>query len=94
MDDTSFGVGLPITREDMAVILCRAMEKKTELKAGTTKFSDNDEIAPYALPCVQKLTKAGIIGGMGDGSFAPKNNATRAQAAAMLYHVLTYKEGK
>lgn len=94
VDDTSFGVGLPITREDMAVILCRAMEKKTELKAGTTKFSDNDEIAPYALPCVQKLTKAGIIGGMGDGSFAPKNNATRAQAAAMLYHVLTYKEGK
>ena len=52
----------------------------------------------FSLVCCEfgseKLTKAGIIGGMGDGSFAPKNNATRAQAAAMLYHVLTYKEGK
>jgi len=34
------------------------------------------------------LEKQGIINGMGDGTFAPANNATRAQSAKVIYSMM------
>jgi hypothetical protein len=38
---------------------------------------------------MEDVVKAGILSGMHDGTLAPKAEATRAQAAAMIYKLLT-----
>lgn len=75
-----------ITREDMAVILYRLIAKNNT--AASKSFADNDEISAYALDAVYALCEMGVIKGIGDNMFAPKQNATRAQAAQMIYNIL------
>ena len=50
-----------------------------------SSFTDADQISEYAQDAVYTLANAGIINGMGDGTFAPKANATRAQASVIIY---------
>ena len=38
----------------------------------------------YALPAVQTLQRAGVISGMPDGSFRPREHMTREQACVVL----------
>jgi len=87
--NNEFGVGLNITRQDMAVMIYNALKYKnsvlTDEKDG---FSDSEKIADYAKTAVRYLAGAGIINGMGDGSFAPDNNATRAEAAVLIYKMM------
>ena len=81
----SFGTGDLITREDMAVMALRALNAKGEsLNFESDEFSDDGAISDYAKTAVYSLKNAGIINGMGDGSFAPKFNSTRAQAAKII----------
>ena len=92
VSETKFGKGLNITREDMAVILNRAIGKESEFKnTDTSKFNDYNEISAYAKDSVLLLSEMGIINGFGDGSFMPKGTATRAQAAQMIYNYLISK---
>lgn len=72
-----------ITREDIAVIIYRAY--KIESTYEKLDFSDSSDISSYAKSAVSYLSGAGIINGVGDNIFAPKANATRAQAAKMIY---------
>lgn len=76
-----------ITREDMVTILYRAM--KITATNVTPNFSDADKISSYAKTAVAYFGSKGIVNGMGDGSFAPKAGATRAQAAKILYNIIT-----
>ncbi|MBP3361107.1 MAG: S-layer homology domain-containing protein [Clostridia bacterium] len=77
-----FGVGQPLTRQDAAVMVNRILGY--ESKAGETLFTDNDIISDYAKGAIFNLNQKGIINGYGDGSFAPINNLSRAEAAVML----------
>ena len=45
---------------------------------------DADSISGYAVDSVQYCVDKGIINGYDDGRFAPKDNATRAQIAAVI----------
>lgn len=74
-----------ITREDMAVILYRALGKKAESELA---FADSDSISGYAREGVACLAEMKIINGVGDNMFAPKANATRAQASQIIYNLL------
>ena len=49
-----------------------------------TGFVDADQIGGYAEDAMLWATKAGIIGGKGNGQLDPKGYATRAEVAAML----------
>ena len=82
-----FGVGKKITREDAAVMIYRIV-KATQ--AEVSAFDDDASISSYAKDAVYGLSNAGVINGMGDGSFAPKANLTRAQAAKIIYTALKY----
>lgn len=75
-----------ITREEMASMVSKAAAyKKVEIKdAKELAFTDNGDIASWAAEDVKNAVALGIISGMDDGSFQPKANATRAQAATML----------
>lgn len=51
-------------------------------------FTDDGEISGYARSAVYLMRQAGVISGHDDGSFAPLQNASRAQAAKMLCGLL------
>lgn len=95
--DTYFGADDNITRQDAAVILQRALKaagKEIENKAESKDFADGTEISDYAKEAVAALSGAGILNGDDYGSFNPKNNCTRAQAAVMVSNVLEQLEAK
>ena len=76
-----------ITRQDAALILYRLISSVKSLD-GNSEFADSSDIADYAKNAVSALASANIISGMGNGSFAPTQNLTRAQAAKLLNGVL------
>lgn len=81
-----FGSGANVTRQDMAVIIHNAMAKKEiNLETQELAFSDKDLISDYAKHAVSALTKAGLISGLDDNTFNPAGDATRAEAAKMIY---------
>ena len=86
VNETEFGTGLNLTRQDMAV-LCYRASGKVEAKRDRIVFEDNAEIADYAEEAVYELYAAGVINGMGDNKFCPEAVATRVQAAVMIYNL-------
>jgi len=87
ISSTEFAPNADISRQDMAVMLDRYAQQ-SGIVLGTDNaavtFTDEADIAAYALPAVQALQRAGVINGMPDGSFCPRGSATREQACAML----------
>ena len=51
-------------------------------------YNDALEISEYAISAMQWACGEAIITGMGNGSLAPKDTATRAQVAAILCRFL------
>ena len=91
-----FGVGDYITREDLAVICYRALQKAEKLPEAASEapqFADEKSISSYAQDAVSALTGMGVISGMEDGSFAPQGLATRAQAAKIVWETLKMARG-
>ncbi len=84
--DGSFGVNDYISRQDMAVIVERALiAYGFEFSGESVEFNDNGLIAEYAENAVGNLAGMGIITGMPNGTFEPLSNVTRAQAACVIY---------
>jgi endo-1,4-beta-xylanase len=91
LTDGNFGINDQISRQDMAAMVYRAIQKiGIPLNAENDKvaFNDHAAIAEYAKEAVTSLQLAGIINGMGNGSFAPNDTASRAQAAVIIYQLL------
>ncbi len=80
-EDGSFGADAYITREQMAVIMAKALGLT---EAGQISFADADDISPWARDSVAKVFAAGIMTGREDDRFAPGENAARAEMAVML----------
>ncbi len=79
-----------ITRQEMAVIIVNAYSylEKAGANGGIDSFTDKAEIADWAKAAVDTASSVGLISGMGDGTFAPNANATRAQAASIVRRLL------
>ena len=85
-DEKTFGPNDNVTREQMAAILTRfakLMKLDTSAK-GDISFTDSEAISDYAVDSVRYCVDKGIITGYEDGRFAPQDNATRAQIAAVI----------
>lgn len=92
--ENTFGSGMPITREDMAVMIERASKiAGIELRAVEEKidFEDEQNIAEYAKTSVEKVQMAGIINGYEDLTFKPQKTATRAESAVVIYKFTNIK---
>lgn len=87
--NTEFAPDDNITREQMAAIIYRYLAFKGHDVSvqGKPSFTDTGEISEYALDAVMWLNDRKIILGEDNGGFAPKNNATRAQAAAIFERI-------
>ncbi|UKS26050.1 choice-of-anchor I family protein [Paenibacillus sp. HWE-109] len=82
-----FAPGASITREQMATMITRfAASMKVTLQATVqaTEFADKASIPAYALEAAKALQQAGIISGKSGNLFAPKETASRQEAAKML----------
>lgn len=77
------------TREQFAQLIVQLITVATgkEMEAAPADtFQDTDSEA------VRKAYQAGIINGMGDGTFAPKQTMTREQMATMIHRAISYIE--
>ena len=91
ISENKFGVGLEITREDLAKIVYGAMTAMGEtFEEGNADFADMSSVSDYAADSVKALSKAGIFTGYEDNTFRPKAKVTRAMAAQVIYRVLNY----
>ena len=90
-ENNMFSGSALITREDAAVIAYRAMGDKLSANTSEIKFSDGNEISDYASEAVSAMSGCGIINGDGSGRFVPKGNATRAEAAKIIYELIKTK---
>ncbi|MDD6763520.1 MAG: S-layer homology domain-containing protein [Clostridiales bacterium] len=90
ISDTEFGVGANVTRQDMAVILKRTADYKkltSEINTDLPELKDIDSTSVYAIDAVKAMLSSGIMNGSGDKLY-PANNATRAEAAVMMYRFI------
>ena len=77
-----FGTDDPVTREQMTSIFWRYAGSPSV--TGTTNAADASAIASYAVPAVAWAGSTGIVANLAGNTFAPRENATRAQVAAAL----------
>ena len=83
----SFEPDRPVTREEMAVIMQRyagKLEYTLPKEREAEIFTDNATITSDMKDAVQAMQQAGVMNGKGGRLFAPKDTATRAEAAAVL----------
>ncbi len=88
--DDSFAPDVEITREDMAVIAVKAYEYKSKkvLSEKASDFSDANSISTDKASYINKAVNGGILKGMGDGTFSPKANTTRAQGVTVILRLM------
>jgi len=93
--DGSFGIGETLTRQDMAVLSARCADIagfKLPSEA-SVEFTDETQFSDYAKESIYTLASAGIINGMGNGTFSAKTSCTRAMAAKVCYELLKLSKG-
>lgn len=93
-ENGNFGVGQRISRQDMAVMVFRAIEStegESLVSGVNVTFADQTEISDYAVDAVKWMRQEELLSGMGDNRFAPLENASRAQAAKLIDSLLQWK---
>ncbi len=90
LGDGTFGGNQFITRQDMAVIMHRAMKAigKTLPEASGNLFADDAAIAGYAREAAYVLRAANVFNGDENNNMDPLNLANRAEAAKVIYSVV------
>ncbi|TLS54059.1 hypothetical protein FE782_01545 [Paenibacillus antri] len=93
-EDGTFRPNAPVTREQMAVLLDRAMAfafgdaSPTTSSISAARFKDAEDISGWAGASIARLVEAEVLQGGPDALFLPQATATRAQCAAALRRML------
>lgn len=77
-----------VTREEAAVIMCRAFYSEADGNVDTLSFKDNDSISSWSRADILTFVKNGYITGYPDGKLKPKNNITRAEIITILERII------
>ena len=89
---TTFAPNSPITREQLVAIIYRLagdfLGMDVSQKASLSAFKDSGRIASYAQEAVKWAVGTKLVSGYNDNTFRPKNEATRAEYAQVLYKFL------
>ena len=85
-EDATFRPTDPITREQLAAILCRYARYKgldVSVKGDLGRFPDASSVSLYASDAMSWAVGTGLIAGL-DGALQPRGEAGRAQVAVIL----------
>ncbi len=92
VSESQFAPNERITREQMAALTIRAYEYlKDPIVSSNTElndYSDAKHISPWAVEAINKAVSAGLMKGKATDRFDPRANATRAEAAQLIYNLL------
>ncbi len=92
MSEEFFGKGMPISRQDMAVMLANTLNHVGSTIAKTegaeSSYTDEASIAEYAKEAVANLSENEILTGRGDGTFDPLATTSRAEVATVIYRIM------
>ncbi|GGF96110.1 S-layer homology domain-containing protein [Paenibacillus abyssi] len=95
-----FRPGDYVTREEMAVMAVRALQYASDRglytaaeQSPSVEFDDMASVSVWAVNDIKAAASIGLIEGMGDGTFAPKSGAQRAQGAMIIMRFLKLLEG-
>ena len=94
VSETKFAPDENITREQIATILFRYASyngKNMEVKEEALSFADASSVSDYALAAMTWNIKNGFVQGRSGNKLAPREFATRAEAAALLHRFLEAK---
>ncbi|BFT69347.1 S-layer homology domain-containing protein [Paenibacillus sp. P36] len=95
-EDGTFSPNANLTREQMAVMIARAMALAGNSGVADVKglqaFDDEKSINGWAKDAVARALHAGIMNGITNSSFMPGEKATRAQAAVILKRLLQFEK--
>ncbi len=89
--DDGFYPNKNISREEIAKTIVSAYEYasgKVLSEIGAISYMDSNYISDWAKIYIDKCTSSGLMNGMDDANFAPKSDATRAQAAVLIVRLL------
>jgi hypothetical protein len=88
--DGSFAPARQITRDELAAILARVIERRL-VPVGNAEeimFADAAAIPAWARDAVRSAITAGLVSGFPDRTFRPGATTTRAESTAMLYRLV------
>ena len=88
-DANSFKPNDNITREEMAVMIKRAVDRYGyDTLSLNLYFDDTKAISSWAVNDIKEILSLGLMTGITDKKFAPQSNSTRAQAVTVLKRFL------
>lgn len=85
---TTFSPDRAITRQQMVTMIYHA-EGDPEVSGDLSMFRDGDTVSGYARKPVIWAVRNQVVSGFEDGTFRPRESATRAQLAAILFRLDT-----
>lgn len=93
ISETEFAPDNSITREQIAAIIHRyAQYKGIDVSVGENtnilSYNDYDDISEYAIASMQYACGSGLLKGRTESTLNPKENATRAEVAAILHRFI------
>jgi hypothetical protein len=89
--DGAFHPNAPISRQEIACVLVQALGKSQAAESNAqavTKFLDDHDVAWWSRGYIFVALQQNIVSGYPDGNFKPQDNATRAEACAMIENFL------
>ena len=93
-EDGTFRPNEIITREQMAAMIIRVLEKSkdkpdvvADVDTVLAQFEDKENISKWAREVVAQAVNEGIMVGRAEGRFAPKGNTTRAEATVVINRI-------
>ncbi|MCF8011609.1 MAG: S-layer homology domain-containing protein [Clostridiales bacterium] len=92
-NENTFGPDNPVTRQQVAVILNRVIQKKGSFDRlnktinSLNTFDDSESISSWARQSTANMVQYGLIAGRQNNRFAPLDKTTRAEIVVLLYRL-------
>lgn len=83
-EDGAFDAYEPITRQEMAALIDRYLDKDPPPYDGFLGYLDAHTISPWATESVETIRRMGLMDGYPDGTFDPFRTISRGECAALL----------
>jgi len=81
-----FSPRVTLTRAEAITILSRVLNLN---ELSENKFADDSDIPDWAKDAVYSMYSSGFVAGYEDNTIRPTANVTRAEAAALIYNIIT-----